>query len=103
MLPLLKVDAIYTSPLQRCIALAKDLQNTVKLDSITPLDKLKEINFGDWEEQPWDSIAIDEIERWNANRNTFQFPNGETPGQFHLRVVQVLQNIVSMGKDQCFY
>lgn len=89
------ISAIYSSPLQRCAILAKDLANKQGATVEVQLkEHLKEINFGDWEGVPWGKISRQKIEAWNAQRLHFQFPNGETPYQFDQRVIKEWQEIV---------
>ncbi|WP_019616725.1 alpha-ribazole phosphatase family protein [Psychromonas ossibalaenae] len=92
----LPISFIYSSPLLRCSKLAEDLGN--KRDPVVkPVlsAQLKEINFGDWEGKSWSDIPQSEIECWNLNRLHYQFPRGETPYQFHLRVIKAWKKIVS--------
>ncbi|WP_372776120.1 alpha-ribazole phosphatase [Mangrovibacterium sp.] len=58
-------DAVYSSPLNRCRRLAEDIfpRELIVFD-----DRLKELNFGRWEMQPWDAISeTDEAKRWFQN------------------------------------
>ena len=48
-------DAIYASPLQRCLKLA----NTLNLGEPMTDNRLMELNFGDWEMSAWDDIPRD--------------------------------------------
>ena len=53
---------VWSSPLQRCRELASLLHPMPKID-----DRLAEMNFGDWEGRPWDSIPRAEIDAWAAD------------------------------------
>ena len=58
---------VISSPLQRCEQLAQALQ-TLRPDLSYRLDpRLKEMNFGRWEGQRWDSIDRAEIDAWTAD------------------------------------
>ena len=90
-----RVNAVYSSPLQRCAKLAEDLAKSHINQPVIYNDAFKEINFGDWEGEKWDDIARVQIDAWNKNRLHFQFPNGETPAQFHERVFQAWTEFVA--------
>lgn len=67
-------DAIYSSPLSRCRSLADLLAGVQKIviDS-----RLSELNFGDWEMKPWNTIYESEAgKRWFADYLYTQSPNG---------------------------
>lgn len=49
---------VYSSPLTRCRLLAEQITKDVKYD-----DRLKELNFGDWELKAWDAIR-DQTDAW---------------------------------------
>lgn len=66
-------DAIYSSPLTRCKLLAEQISNKVIFD-----DRLKEINFGDWEGKKWDDINQKELNQWMQNYIETAPPNGES-------------------------
>jgi len=46
-------DAIYSSPLTRCVQLANRISNGNKINFD---ERLREMNFGDWEGKLWDDI-----------------------------------------------
>jgi alpha-ribazole phosphatase len=90
-------DAVYTSPLQRCTKLAHALGfAAVKTD-----DRLKELHFGDWEMQAWDSIPRDLFDTWAHDYANLPPPNGETFSQLHARVKAFVEDVSShsRGKD----
>ena len=49
-------DKIYSSPLSRCKLLA---ENLFQKEQIVFDERLKELNFGDWELKTWDAIYSD--------------------------------------------
>lgn len=93
-----KISAIYSSPLRRCALLAEDLAQQYLSKSVIYQDGLKEINFGEWEGIKWDDIARDKIDQWNNDRLNFQFPRGETPLQFHSRIVKTWSKYIALAK-----
>lgn len=77
--------AIVSSPLQRCTKLAYALNVTLDLGNINEDDRLKELNFGDWELQAWDGIPRAEFDRWADDYANTTPPNGETFAELHKR------------------
>lgn len=73
---------IYSSPLLRCYKLASQLGNLVFTDS-----RLKEVNFGTWENKSWDSIPKKEIDPWMANFVTEKPTEGESYIELQNRVI----------------
>jgi alpha-ribazole phosphatase len=52
-------DLIISSPSQRCQLLAKHFQLHYKTD-----ERIREMNFGDWELKKWSKIPEEEINPW---------------------------------------
>ena len=76
MVPLEQIESIHTSPLIRCAKLASALQKNgtpYQLDS-----RIKELNFGQWELQPWANINGAEMRRWKADFLHAKAPGGES-------------------------
>lgn len=69
-------DTIFSSPLHRCIQLATEITNG---QSIQVDNRLKELNFGDWEMQEWNSIYESVIgKEWFKDYVNTRCPNGES-------------------------
>lgn len=80
----LKFDKVYSSPLLRCKLLAEALFDK---QEIVYDERLKELNFGDWELQAWDDIyAQSEGEVWMNNYQTLPTKNGESYPEMEKRV-----------------
>lgn len=77
---------VYSSPLQRCTALACQLHPEPILD-----ERVQEINFGDWEMQDWDNIDRAQIDAWAADPLHFAPPHGESVAQLGQRVEHFLR------------
>jgi len=75
---------IYSSPLIRCKKLAKTFGATINYD-----DRLMELNFGNWEMQPWNAIPPEEINPWMENFVETQVPQGESYTQLQRRVLEL--------------
>ncbi len=78
----LPTDAIlYSSPLLRCKKMAEFISEEIIVDK-----RLMEMNFGNWELQPWNDIPLEEIQPWMDNFVTVSVPNGESFEDLHERV-----------------
>lgn len=70
----LKNNAIfYSSPLRRCTKLASFLSNNNFISD----NRIMELNFGNWELQPWDTIDSQQLNPWMADFVNYKIPNGE--------------------------
>ncbi len=79
---------VFSSPLRRCSELAQALTESVAQD-----DRLKELHFGDWEMQTWDSIGPQALDAWAADLAGFRPPGGETGYEVQQRVLCWLQEV----------
>lgn len=64
---------ILSSPSQRCRKLAELLAPFHEVDQ-----RLRELNFGDWELKPWTDIPREQLEAWAGDFVHRSPPNGET-------------------------
>lgn len=77
-------DIVFCSPLIRCKFLA---ENCFEKDKIIVDDRLKELNFGDWELQKWDDIYASQLGKiWMDNYKTLPTLNGESYPEMVKRV-----------------
>jgi alpha-ribazole phosphatase len=90
------IDAVFCSPLQRCVKLAEAL----KLSNVMQDDRLKELHFGDWEMQAWDDIPRDYFDEWAQNYAHMPPPNGETFNQLQTRGITFINEILSQHHKQ---
>lgn len=89
-------DAVlYSSPLQRCVILAKHICENIKIDSIIEDSRLMEMNFGDWELKSWDDIPQEVLNPWMTDFVNVRVPNGESFVDLNERVLDFLENEVS--------
>ncbi len=97
-LPELKPDArVFSSPLSRCLRLAERLSAEVILDS-----RLLEINFGDWENQPFDALDSGFFGHWTENFVTVSPPNGESFTDLCNRAESFWQHLLNIDTSQVF-
>lgn len=73
--------AFFTSPLKRCLLLAQALHPTPLCDP-----RLKELNFGDWEMQAWETLDRGALTAWAANPRGYTPPQGESVSELQARV-----------------
>lgn len=86
---LLPGDApLYSSPLARARLLAEALHPAPRID-----ERLREIDFGDWEMQPWDSLDRGLLDAWAADPFDFVPPGGEAVAALRRRVVAFLAEL----------
>lgn len=95
---------IFASPLSRCRQLAEDLaldaSLTVQFD-----DRLKELNYGDWEMLTSQSIPPDRFGPWLADYANIRPPNGENFQDLGQRVnafwqEQIIPLLSSPGRER---
>ena len=78
-------STIWTSPLSRCLNLAKKLQFTFGLELVVD-ERLTELDFGVWEMQEWDAIGAALIDDWIASGYS-NLHQGESLMQFDSRIL----------------
>jgi alpha-ribazole phosphatase len=85
-------DAVFSSPLSRCLVLAKSLCPE-GMDVICD-NRLKELNFGRWELKKWDDISHSEYSRkWFDNFVDVACPGGESFRELMERTKSFIDNI----------
>ena len=98
----IQVDAVYASDLFRTQATASAISRSRGLAlQIDP--GLREINMGDWEDQPWGYIhqhERDELHRFNASDPTWRARNGENLEDIGQRAVRTILQIAQRHPDQ---
>jgi len=92
----LPLNAVFTSPLQRCVKLA----HALGLKEISHDGRLKELHFGDWEMQAWDDIPRDYFDEWAQNYAHMAPPNGETFGELQVRGVAFIDELLHQYRNQ---
>ena len=80
------------STLQRCELLAQSLQALRPDLTPKPDARLREMDFGDWEGQPWDAIARSDIDAWTAEFASHRPGNGENLAEVLARVAAALED-----------
>ena len=86
---------VYSSPLTRCTEFASLLFRQVHND-----DRLLELNFGDWENCPFDSLDAEGVRDWTDNFVSVGPPNGESFTQLCERVGAFWQDLLLTDAEQ---
>jgi len=86
---------IFSSPLKRCVILAKHIQENIKTISYHEDERLKEMNFGDWELKSWNEIPSEELNPWMEDFVNIKVSNGESFVELHERVGIFLSDTIS--------
>ena len=86
---------IYSSPLQRCKLLATSFGQPVLYD-----ERLKELDFGNWELQPWNAIAKVDIDPWMEDFVNVRVTNGESYIDLEKRVLAFFEEVVTQKQDK---
>ncbi len=93
----LEFEAIYSSPLKRCMTLAKAASGGAEI-IVDP--RLKELDFGDWEMTPWSDIFNQaEGKKWFDNYIEISTPNGESFRELISRAESFIADIKSLKGD----
>ncbi|HEY8918533.1 MAG TPA: alpha-ribazole phosphatase [Chitinophaga sp.] len=90
-----KPFVVYASPLQRCSKLAHFLFG----DDLTKDDRLKELNFGDWEMKRWDDLGPDALQAWMDNYVYARVPGGESYEDLFNRSVEIFKEVIAKNQD----
>jgi len=85
----------YSSPLQRCKILAEAITSNITFD-----DRLKELNFGDWELKDWNAIDKEALDNWMNNFVTVPIVNGESYVDLHERTSSFIKEIHQQNKEK---
>lgn len=89
----IQFDAVFCSPLFRCRTLA---ENIIQNNKIVFDDRLKELNFGEWELKKWDEIYNSRKGKiWMDNYQTLSTLNGESYPEMVARVLFFYSGLVS--------
>ncbi|GAA4843470.1 alpha-ribazole phosphatase [Algivirga pacifica] len=87
------VDKVFSSPLQRCTLLAKELfpiNIPLEVD-----DRLKELNFGEWEMKAWDEIPLKVLQPWMDDFVHTPTLGGESYLMLYQRLLQFIEDLKS--------
>jgi len=89
-------NAVYCSPLTRCVRTADTIAGAFKLDA-QPHHGLNDINYGAWQGLAVVEVAQrwpEELARWHTAPDTMRLPGGETLQDVQARAVDALQAVM---------
>ena len=90
---------VWTSPLQRCSALAQHLLILRPDLQLRVETRLREMDFGSWEGQRWDSIPRSAFDDWTANFGAARFGGKDSVNELLQRVAAVRSEAQALGQD----
>jgi len=93
------LNAIYSSPLERCVETAEAIAAPHRLQ-VTEVEGLGEIRYGDWQGKPLKSLY--RLKAWQelrARPADFRFPNGETIREAQARAIAEVEQIRKRHRD----
>lgn len=96
----IKPSRIFSSPLQRCLKLADASATHLNSATVTQDSRLMELNFGDWELQPWSDIPQGIVGEWTEAHIRHTPPNGESYQDLHLRAKSFLEEVSEKHEDE---
>jgi len=85
-------DYLFSSPLQRCTKLANELFPKVQPQYD---NRLREMNFGEWEMKLWNDIGKEEMEKWSSDFINNAPPKGESFDGFNQKAIRFFNEINS--------
>ena len=86
---------VFSSPAQRCRALAEAVATEV-----TPDERLRELNFGAWENRLWAELPPAETTPWMADYVALAPPQGETFGAVQQRAAAFLSELSATATEE---
>lgn len=91
---------LYTSPAARCQQMARKLADTAGMELRVDA-RLAEMDFGEWEGQPWHEIDRSLLDAWAADPEGFVPPGGESGRALCRRVLAFWQDVQQAGTPVC--
>ena len=94
------LDAVYASPLERCVETAKPVASSKGL-RVRVRDALGEVRYGDWTGRKLRVLAKTKLWRQiMARPSAVRFPNGETILETQFRAVQALDALTAQHPNE---
>jgi alpha-ribazole phosphatase len=89
---------VVTPLTQRCRRLAEFLAREHQAKLVVE-DRLRELDFGAWEGQPWDAIPRVQTDVWSRDIWNQSAPQGESYASLHERVSAAWEALLPVGGD----
>jgi probable phosphomutase (TIGR03848 family) len=96
----LPVDALYSSPVTRCLETAEFIAKALGL-AITHLDDVGEVRYGTWEGKKIAKLVQDPL--WKTVQffpSRMRFPDGEALREVQFRAIQALERVSAQHVDK---
>jgi probable phosphoglycerate mutase len=96
----LPIQALYSSPLERCRETAAYIAKSQNLN-IIELEEIGEVHYGDWEGKKIEKLAKEKL--WYIVQHypsRMRFPNGEAMREVQFRAIQCLEKLATKHKDE---
>lgn len=90
-----KFDAVFTSPLSRCVRLA---ERCGYRDAVRD-NRLKELNFGEWEMKRFDEITDTRLQEWYEDYFNVRPTGGESFADQQVRLRNFIDSLRGKGYD----
>lgn len=87
---------VYSSPLQRCLRLARALSRVPCIDQ-----RLAELDFGTWELHPWSEIARTEVDAWAADVAHYRPGGADSVAAMALRIDAFYNELLRAPHHEC--
>jgi len=87
-IPLHEISEVYSSPLERCKRLAATFNKPITFD-----ERLKELNFGNWELKAWNDIDPTELDPWMEDFVNVPVPYGESYIMLQKRILNLYNSL----------
>lgn len=91
-------DRLITSPLSRCIKLADVIGQRFGLKPMVDA-RVAEMNFGEWEQQPWSAIPRHQLDAWAGDFLHARPHGGESVAMFRRRVRAAVREHEHQNRD----
>lgn len=96
-----RVQHIFSSPLDRTIATAREIAGCCSLPEPEVAEPLIEIDMGEWTGREFGTFGEDPAWRaWNEERATARIPGGETMAEAQARIVSFMDDAVRRHDEQ---
>jgi probable phosphoglycerate mutase len=88
-----KLDAVYSSPLERALETAEAIARVAKLE-VKQSAAFNEVDFGEWSGKSFETLSRDECwKRFNTQRSVTKIPGGESFLDVQARVIAELERL----------
>ena len=98
-----KIQALYASPLQRCLKTAASIAKRTGVEA-QPLEGLLDIDYGDWTWRTHEEMVREQPELWRIWRETpdeMRFPGGEGLADMTERATTALRTVSEAAPNGC--